>query len=195
MTSQSDILNSSGQTDEALAVLAQSGTADAADELLLKYRPLVQSIASRYSGASLENDDIVQEGLLGLLSAIYSYSAGKNAAFRTYCAVCIHNAIRSAIRKDTGLKNTPLNSYISIDDIEIAVDDSPENTVISQENAEVIRSVIDRKCSCLEKKILMLHINGVDYRSSAGKLDISEKAVDNALQRVRAKLSAALNGN
>ncbi len=179
--------------DEALAALAQSGEQKAATELICRYRPFVRMIASRYFGASMEADDIVQEGLIGLLSAIYTYSPEKNAAFRTYCAACVTNAIRSAVKADAGKKNSPLNSYVSLEDIDIAADFSPEQIVISDEKTGYIDRLIERELSALENDVLRLRLNGCDYRTTAQTLGISEKAVDNALQRVRSKLSKALS--
>ena len=83
MTSQSRDNTSLPTADEELAVHAQTGDQKAATELICRYRPFVKMIASHYFGASLETDDIVQEGLIGLLSAVYTYSSEKNAAFRT----------------------------------------------------------------------------------------------------------------
>ena len=195
MTSKSGINNSSRSADEDLAIYAQQGNNSAADELLRRYQPFVRKLSVRYFGASLETDDIVQEGLIGLLSAIYSFSTGKNAAFRTYCAACINNAIKSAIRSNTGMKNIPLNTYISIDDIELISDISPEDLFIDEEKTNFINKLIIDELSELEKNVLALHIDGNDYKTIAAMLDITDKTVDNALQRVRKKLKNALNEN
>lgn len=195
MTSKALIQNSSQPADEALAELAKVGDGAAAALLLKRYRLLVQSIASRHNGASLETDDIVQEGFIGLLSAVYAFSPAKNAAFKTYAAVCITNAIRSAVKANACLKNSPLNSYISLEEIEIAADFTPEQLLISRENTNRISQFIENRLSQLEKNVIKHHIAGCDYKSIADKLGVSEKAVDNALQRVRGKIHRALNEN
>lgn len=195
MTSKSENINSSGCSDEQLVISAQNGEHFAVDKLLTRYRPFVISLAAHYFGASLETDDIVQEGLIGLLSAIYSFSTGKNAAFRTYCAACINNAMRSAIRSNTGRKNLPLNSYISIDDIELISEESPEDKYIYDEKIAFVDSFMNTELSELEKKVLSFHIAGYDYKTIASFTEINEKSVDNALQRVRKKLKNALNDN
>lgn len=193
MTSQLPDNTSSRLADEALTVLAQKGDNDSADELLKRYRSFVRTAASHYYCASLETDDIVQEGLIGLLSAIYSFSAEKNAAFRTYCSACVNNRIRSVIKKSAGTKNLPLNTYIPLEDIELPGACDPESTVIAHENAANILRLIDETLSDLEKSVLRLHMVGLSNKASADSLEISEKAVDNALQRVRTKLTKALN--
>lgn len=193
MPSTSPEPHSSGAADEALAADAQTGNRKAATELICRYRPFVGMIASHYFGAAMETDDIVQEGMIGLLSAVYTYSPARNAAFRTYCAACVTNAVRSAVKAAAGLKNSPLNSYIPLDDVDAAAEASPEQIVISDEKAVFLARLIDTKLSGLESEVLQLHISGFDYKTTAEKLGITEKAVDNALQRVRSKLSKALN--
>lgn len=195
MTLKSEIINSSRLADEELALNAQNGNNSAADELLKRYQPFVKKLSTHYFSTSLETDDIVQEGLIGLLSAIYSFSTGKNAAFRTYCATCINNAIKSALRSNTGMKNIPLNTYISLDDIELISDSSPEKLFIDEEKTEFINKLIIDELSELEKSVIALHIDGNDYRTIAGILNITDKTVDNALQRVRKKLKNALKEN
>lgn len=193
MTSQQHDIHSSHATDEALAADAQAGGQKAVTELIYRYRPFVAMIASHYFGASLETDDIVQEGLIGLLSAIYTYSSARNAAFKTYCAACVTNSIRSAVKADAGRKNSPLNSSVPLDNVELTADDSPEQIVLSDEKAGYINRLINTRLSDLENAVLKQHLNGADYKTAAATLGISDKAVDNALQRVRAKLSKALN--
>ena len=192
MTSQTPEHDISSETDEALAALARTGDQRAVTKLIDRYRPLVSVIASRYFSASLEKDDIVQEGLIGLLSAVYSYSPGKGATFRTYCAVCAANAIRSAVKAEAGKKHSPLNTSVPLEDADITGDLSPEQIVLSDERAGYIDRVISTKLSPLEKAVLKRHLNGEDYKTTAAALGITEKAVDNALQRARGKLSKAL---
>ena len=180
------------ETDEALSALAQAGDQNAVAELIDRYRPFVSGVASRYFGASMETDDIVQEGLIGLLSAVYGYVPGRNASFRTYCAVCATNAIRTAVKADGGKKHSPLNSSVPLEDVELTGDDSPEQIVLSDERAVFINRFISEKLSSLERAVLKLHLNGADYKTAADTLGITEKAVDNALQRARGKLSRAL---
>ncbi len=193
MTSQATTQNPNPATDEVLARDAQQGVQKAADELIRRYRPFVSLIASRYFGASLEPDDIVQEGLIGLVSAVFSYSPDRNASFRTYCSACVTNAIRSAVKADAGKRNSPLNSSVPLEELELPDDVSPERIVLADEKEGYIRELIRTRLSPMETAVLRRHLNGDDYRETAKSLGISEKAVDNALQRVRSKLSKALS--
>ena len=179
--------NSTGLTDEALALMAQGGDSGAVDELLGRYTAPVTAIAHNYFCVSLETDDIVQEGLLGLLSAVYSYSSSKNAAFRTYGLRCASNAICSALRKASGNKFIPLNSGISVEDTE-AADGDPEKLLLEQESFSSLRQYLFSALSPFELQVLKSRLRGekrADYIKNTG---IPEQSYDNALQRIRRKL-------
>jgi len=176
------------KTDEELVSLSQSGDKNALSVLLRRFKSFVSGVSSRYDGVSLEKDDLFQEGMLGLLSAVYTYSPGKNAAFRTYAGVCVNNSLKSVIRRENENKNIPLNTYIPLDDLNISGGTEPENKLISLEETKALYSIFDRDLSALEKKVLLCRLDGLGYAETAAKLNITEKAVDNAMQRVRAKL-------
>lgn len=191
MTSELNNFNSQS-ADEALIQNAQNGNIKAETFLLQKYRPLIASIASKYSGVALDKDDIIQEGFFGLLSAIYTFSKEKNVTFRTYSAVCISNSIKTALKAESTLKNSPLNTSVPIEDNTIISDVSPEKLIIAQENSLRIKNIINKNLSSLEKKVLYEHIAGKTYKEISASLGKSEKSVDNALQRIRLKLSKLL---
>jgi len=180
------------KTDEELVSLSQSGDKNALSVLLRRFKSFVSGVSSRYDGVSLEKDDLFQEGMLGLLSAVYTYSPGKNAAFRTYAGVCVNNSLKSVIRRENENKNIPLNTYIPLDDLNISGGTEPENKLISLEETKALYSIFDRDLSALEKKVLLCRLDGLGYAETAAKLNITEKAVDNAMQRVRAKLKKTI---
>lgn len=180
-------------SDEELASLVQTEVPGAVTELIKRFRPLVESIASHYFGVSLESDDIVQEGTLALLSAAYSYLPDKSAAFRTYSAVCISNRLKSLIKAETGKKNSPLNTYVPLEDVELPADTDPVKKVLADEAAKNLSDIIDTELSVLERSVLFGAIDGKSYRRIAEELGITEKSVNNALQRLRNKLKKAMN--
>lgn len=182
----------SGLSDDELVLSVQNEIPGALTELIKRFRPFVEKIASHYFGVSLESDDIVQEGMLALLSAAYSYLPGKSAAFTTYSAVCISNRLRSLVKSEAGKKNSPLNSYVPLDDIEIAADSDPVNKVLADEAAKNLSEMIDSELSAMERKVLSCMIAGMSYKEAGNALGISEKSVNNALQRLRNKLKKAM---
>ena len=89
---------------------------NAITELINRYKPTVEAIAMKYINSPLEKDDLIQEGMIGLLAAINSYREEKGASFSTYAGHCINNSIQSALRKVSRLKDIPQSSLVSIED-------------------------------------------------------------------------------
>lgn len=201
MTSASE--NFSHKTDEALIDLACKGNLKAEQCIFERYRESVRITAAAHissfavscSLSSLDFDDLFQEGLLGLLSAIYSFRPEKNASFRTYSAKCISNSIKTAIKTATRKKNTPLGGVVSLSDIEIPALNSPEDRIISAENTGLIHSFLQDGLTEMEASVIRKYLSGSNYKQIGEELGITEKSVDNALQRVRGKLSRFLNEN
>lgn len=190
-------------TDEVLVKHAQSGMLSAEKYIFERYRETVKIIAATFTSnfatycvlASLEFDDLFQEGLLGLLSAIYSFREEKKTTFRTFATTCITNSIRAVIKNSTRKKNIPFGGLVSINDIEISVSTSPEDRIISAEETAVLYNFLQTELSEKELSVIRLHLAGASYKDISEKLGISEKSVDNALQRIRGKLSRFLNRN
>ncbi len=190
-------------TDETLIRLAVNGDIVAENCIIERYRDSVKITAavftanyiSKHSLSSLEFDDLFQEGLLGLMSAIYSFREEKNVTFKTYAARCISNEIRTAIKTSARKKNTPPGGVVSINDIEIPSKLSLEEKVISEEGTESIYVFLRNELSSLELSVIRLHLSGESYKAISDKLGITEKSVDNAIQRVRGKLSKFLSEN
>ncbi len=76
---------------------AAAGDRHAREIVLVEYLPLVRGVASRYRGAGLPFDDLVQEGSVGLLEAIDHYDARLGVEFATYARFRVHRAIRNAL--------------------------------------------------------------------------------------------------
>jgi len=155
--------------------------------------PYIKKRASRIKSVGLAYEDLVQEGLIGLLNAIDRFDETKGAAFETFAITCIDNRILSALRADARKKNQPLNNYISIfDDTEQPLytpdSSSPENLVIIREEIKNIQNNIRENLSSFEKKVLALYLDGYSYLAISELLSSSPKSVDNALQRARRKL-------
>ena len=169
---------------------ARNGDNEAMNELIKAFAPTVEKIAASYTGrCPLTHSDLIQEGMIGLLSSVYGYSSSGGAEFATYSVKCISNCIMSAVRNQLRNKHTPLNSYVLIDSIDLADGQAnPEVVVEMQERMNLLRERINNKLSNLEKDVLKLHIAGHNYNSIAEKLSVTDKTVDNALQRARKKL-------
>ena len=161
--------------------------------LIGRYCSLAETIASGYTGAALEKDDFVQEAMLALLSAVYTFAPDKNASFKTYAGVCIHNRLRSVCKAQAAQKHRPLNSYVPLDELELPGGADPEGQLISEEEANDLNRFFTTALSPLEKKVLLCRLKGLSYSEISEKLQITEKSIDNALQRVRTKLKRRLD--
>ena len=165
---------------------------EAINELIIKYKYLVDAAAAKFQGTPLEKDDLLQEGMIGLLAAIKSYNESKGAVFTTYAARCINNSIISAIKKASRLKDIPQSNLVFIENEDVfdeKVHLSAEDEYMANESVNVLSNVLYEELSSFENEVLRLHIMGCSYAQTAQKLDKNPKAVDNAMQRIRKKLS------
>ncbi len=175
----------SQMTNESLALLSQEGFDGAFDLLVARMLPVALSCASGYDNPPLCREDLVQEGMFGLISAVRTYSADKNASFKTYAGVCIKNRIASAVRKSDhhGGDNLSLSDEDFPD-----FDSNPADLLIKREKNQNLGRFIDEEFSDFEKEIIHLYLAGSSYKEIAQTLSTHTKAVDNALQRIRRKL-------
>lgn len=160
------------------------------NELINRYKPIVEAIAMKYINSPLEKDDLVQEGMIGLLAAINSYREEKGASFSTYAGHCINNSIQSALKKVSRLKDIPQSNIVSLEEnyINDVVHLSAEDEYLAKESVSTLSTVLYEELSSFENEVLRLYIVGCSYSEIAEKLDKNTKAIDNAIQRVRKKL-------
>ena len=187
--------------DDRLLELANQGDREAEEQLARRYRRLVRCCARPLFLAGGDSEDLIQEGMMGLLSAIRDFDPHKNTSFRTYAEVCIKRRLLSAVKSASSLKHIPLNDGVSLDDV-LSEDGSaslvseselhrrvPEEQVLARESKSEIVSTFSRCLSKFETKILSLYLDGLSYREMAEDTGKSEKSIDNAVQRIRKKLA------
>lgn len=198
------MLDYSSSSDEQLQSLSVNGDRDAEEALVGRYMYLVRSCARPFFLAGGDSEDLTQEGMFGLLSAIRQYKPDSGAAFRTYAEHCIRMRILSAIKSASRLKHFPLNDGMSLEQlsedsnaqlsaIPEALQNSPENLVLARESKEELYAAFSRHLSALEIKVLGLYLDGLSYRDIALRLGKTPKAIDNAVQRIRRKLARDTN--
>ncbi len=171
---------------------AQSGDNFKLAVVIQEHREFVEKIASKYKDSPMEMDDLIQEGMIGLLAAAKSYDPKKGASFKTYSKTCIENSIQTSLRKFYRLKDIPVQSVVEYQEEEIPLSSgiySAEDAFIAQEGVSLLTKVLRENLSDFENEVLRLHIVGCSYNEIAKRLCKTPKAVDNALQRVRRKLS------
>ena len=178
------------KTDEELVAEIKSNKSGSIEELISRYRPTVAAIASKYKNSPLETEDLIQEGLIGLLAAINSYSSEKGAKFATYATRCINNSVQTALRKFSRLKDIPPSSIMPLE--EDFFDNYPalsaEDEFLAKESVSSLTDFLYEGLSRFENEVLRLYIQGHSYTEIAEKLSKKPKAIDNAIQRIRKKL-------
>lgn len=179
-------------TDEELVSRIRSGASKAFDELAARYGKSVSALSGKYFSEALTDDDWFQEGMIGFLFAVRSFDASKNVSFSTYANVCISNRLRSAWKKANSNANAPLNESIELDESFIPPVVSTEENYIENESHRSLADGFTASLSESEKKVISCYIAGYSYSETAKQLDMTEKSVDNALCRAKAKLKKAL---
>ncbi len=191
------------QTDGALIRRLRQGDGRIMDYLLDKYKPLVRKNANSLYLIGGDTDDLIQEGMIGLFKAIRDYDE-VSGSFFSFAELCIRRQMYTAIQAAARKKHIPLNSYVSLSgedaDQEETMDlpagflSDPEQQLIDRENGEVFLAEIKKHLSAMERAVLYDYLEGMNYRQIARKMGRSEKSIDNALQRIRAKVQALISG-
>ncbi len=189
-------------SDEDVLKLINSNDKLAQDYIINKYKDLVKVKARPYFIIGADKEDIVQEGMIGLFKAIRDYKPDKLVSFGVFAELCITRQIITAIKAATRQKHIPLNSYVSLnkpffDDevgntfLDVLAErkiTNPEELFINREEKSYIESYIGKSLSELERRVLLLYLQGISYAEIAKRIRKDEKSIDNALQRVRRKV-------
>ena len=171
------------------------GSEEAFEVIASRYLGLISSAAKRYRGMSADTDDsdLVQEGMVALLSACRSYRERKGMSFKNYLMLCVENRFRSLLRSATKKGTVPARNMISIEEDQDAAFDSTATSlpelVETKEYIGSLHRILKDSLSDLEYKVAILHLSGYSYREIAERLNVSLKTVDNAQTRIRQKLS------
>ena len=183
---------------------ARNGSTVALDSLIRRYTPFVRLKASAYFLVGGANDDLIQEGLIGLYKAVRDFRPDKETSFRSFAELCVTRQIITAIKTATRLKHAPLNTYVSFShtpagqesESECALGDAlpashvhePAVKVISTEELQALVGCLSTTLSPLEADALRLYLEGSSYDEMADELGCDTKTIDNALQRVKRKI-------
>ncbi len=194
-------------TDEEIIARCHEGEDNAIDYLLEKYKSLVRKKARTLYLIGGDNDDLIQEGMIALYKAIRAYDPKRGNSFSAYATRCIEHQLYNVIKGANRLKNSPLNTYISLyapmnsntensnsretlaDTLQPMELINPEDIIIDKENVTDIESAIEKHLSKFEQQVVSLYIDGNHYQQIAATLNKSPKSIDNALQRIKNKLS------
>lgn len=189
--------------DREIVARAQRGEQSASEYLLYKYRNLVRTRVKSYFLVGAEKEDLLQVGMIGLWQAIIDFRCDKAISFPAFAKVCIQRHIITAIKTATRQKQTPLNTSLSLEspsedsgadwnlsDIIPATEmQDPEELVIQSEDTKVLHEMLQQVLSDFEWNVLAGYQIGKSYREIAVELRCKTKSVDNALARIKRKVS------
>lgn len=186
--------------------MARRGDAKAAEFLVGRYRPLVESKARTYFVVGADHDDVVQEGMIGLVKAIRDFRTDRLTRFRQFAELCVTRQIITAVKTATRLKHVPLNHYISLNQsprakagestmIESIADSShseQEKAALYPEPQSNLNELAEDCLSNLEKAVLRCYLEGLSYKEMSNQIGCHTKSIDNALQRIKKKIGHLL---
>jgi RNA polymerase sporulation-specific sigma factor len=190
-------------SDREIVNRAQSGEEQAAEYLLYKYRNLVRTKVKSYFLVGAEKEDLLQVGMIGLWQAIVDFRFERAISFPAFAKVCIQRHIITAIKTATRQKQTPLNTSLSL---ESPADDGgndwnlsdilpcsdaldPEELVLQSEDTKQLHEKLESLLSDFELRVLAGYQVGKSYREIAVELHCKTKSVDNALARIKRKVT------
>lgn len=187
--------NRDARTDEELCRLAQQGNREAEEHLVVRYFSAVKSYSRTYFLAGADGEDLIQEGMLGLLKAVRAYSPQHNVPFAAFARTCILRRIYSVVSAAASPRHEPLNHSERIEgnpllgeggkaETEVA---DPMTMIIGMEERQELRERLEALLSPFESKVLQLYLDGRSYDEMESELNRPTKAVYNAIQRIRRK--------
>lgn len=195
-------------TDESIVKMAQEGSGTAYEYLIDKYKELAKIKSKTYYIAGGDNEDVIQEGMIGIFKAIRDFDENKDASFRTFAELCINRQIVNAIKGANRQKHQILNESVplhigdsSFDGSEGAYaehfasnspDSDPESMMLMKEVVDYLKENDQNIFSPLESQVWKEMLKGKNYREIAVELRRPAKAVDNAIQRIKKKIESQL---
>ena len=192
--------------DEEVVGLAKSGHIGATEFLISRYRPLVETKAKAYFVIGADREDVIQEGMIGLYKAIRDFRVDRLNKFRPFAELCVTRQIITAVKTATRQKHVPLNGYVSLQRtgqgesqeaslIDVIADTggkNPERTILVENLPQNLPDLMKGTLSDLEQCVLRCYLDGLSYREMSSELACHTKSIDNALQRVKRKISVLL---
>lgn len=181
------------------------------DYFIERHKGLVRIQARSLFLIGGDKEDLLQEGMIGLYKALREFDPAISDNFESFARTIVYQQMCNAIKAYTRKKNQPLNDYVSFnspvigsnnneasqmllsDVIEASTISNPEELMIDKENVSMIEYELGKRLSKLEKSVYDMYTGGMDYRQIAETLGRTPKTIDNALTRIRNKLSAMLS--
>lgn len=172
---------------------AVAGDEEAFAVITERMAPLIRSIVQGFAADGMDADDLAQEASLGLLAAVRSYRPDGGAAFTTYATTCIRNRLTSVARRH-GARIRSEQPFEEDSDLPADTHSDPAHRMLEQEDLSRLHEQLRQRLTDLEYRVLLARLSDQSYEEIAARLGVSKKAVDNAVQRLRRKMTAEQDG-
>jgi len=181
-------------TDEQLCKLSAEGSRQAEEILVARYHRLVRSCARPYFLSGGDSEDLLQEGMFGLIKAMREYDDSRDASFHTFAETCIRRRLYTVLKTANSPKYSPLNHSVPLNPSLFDASSSfaqvdPEDLLIDREKAAAMLEEVRKQLSDFEVKILGYYLDGLTCREISETVSRPPKSVDNAIQRIRRKMA------
>lgn len=172
------------ESDEALVLRAKRGDARATEEILLRYKNAVRSRARKFFLYGGETEDLVQEGMIGLYSAIGDYDPSSGKRFKNFAYLCVTRRIYDVLR----IAGRHKSAAGETDPDTLAEGDTPEDFLIDGEAQTEFRTKLLKELSDFEYRVITMYLEGMSYAAMSEATGKDLKSIDNALARSKRKL-------
>lgn len=185
------------RSTKELVMLAQSGIKEAANFIVEQFYPMVVKVASQYYGQWSEQDDLIQNGLVGLIKAIYYYKEDKSS-FSTFAWKSVDSEMKSFLTYLNRRKHKILTDSLKVDLLleeeseDKSVDIGYEPTLLDEYLYEDLISKIFSVLEADEFELFKMYMQSESYKSMAQKIGKNTKYVDNAIQKIKRKVKPVL---
>lgn len=173
-------------SDEEIVSEIRGGNYEPISLILKRYEGKIGYYVSLYCDEA-DREDAAQEAGLALYGAVMSYD-GSKSSFATFASLCIKRSMLDRVKRAARKKNIPPELVGSLEGVNIPDCNSPEKIFFDNEAYRTLTESIKLELSYTELSVLRLFLDGKRYIDIADKLGITEKAVSNALTRIRRKL-------
>ena len=186
---------------------AQAGDELAMETLLKKYQGLLNYICDKYFLRDGERDDLMQEAMIGFVQGVKYYDPRNGKHSKHFAYLCVKREVDSCVKRSNRKKHMVLsdalsmnsmiaNDEVSMDKIACLVEKdkngnvvSPESVIVEKETYSEVLHKISGILSKMELNVLLMRMMGHSYNEITDALQLENKSVDNAVQRIRKKVS------
>lgn len=153
--------------------------------IIKELKPLIIFLCQKFPKYSDFNfDDLYQEGLIGVLSAVKTFNPDLKISFKSYVKICIENSMISALRKHGKLECAGSEiEYLNLKDPQTS---KYYDLVVDFNKA------FNENLSILERRCFIKYLEGYSYKEISKMVNIELKSVSNAILRAKNKLKEAI---